>query len=242
VKLGRARLAAWVPLVGRTRPTSASHVPEHWSAGTPTSGTLLVLTALLLCLRSPALCSSPRHPAPRLARRQSRLAQPDGTIVAEAEEFVVGGPPEASGWRPRAWGTNYFAGSIGNTFLSRKAYLGAPEQCPPSMATIEVEVPRSAKYLALVRYEAPCRFEARFRLRSSRTGTRCWTASTARGRTSSCGRMGAGWPRRPPSVGRRGEHRLGRRGRGRQPGQGKGRLTLIAEAQPSRRRGGMWTW
>src|SRR5262245_51910554 len=75
----------------------------------------------------------------------------DTTIIAEAEEFQVVGK---GGWQPKTWGENYFAATLANTFLSRKAFLGAPEQCEPSTATIEVEVPKAGTYLALIRYEA----------------------------------------------------------------------------------------
>src|SRR5438309_348130 len=64
----------------------------------------------------------------------------DTTIIAEAEEFQVAGK---GGWQARPWGENYFAATLANTFLSRKAFLGAPEQCEPSVATLEVEVPKA---------------------------------------------------------------------------------------------------
>src|SRR4051812_18347263 len=85
----------------------------------------------------------------------------DTLIVAEAEEFYVAKP---GGWKAKPWGENYFVATFANSFLSRKAFLGAPEQCDRSVATIEVEVPKAGKYLALVRYEAVHRFETQFRL------------------------------------------------------------------------------
>src|SRR5437763_13505620 len=81
-------------------------------------------------------------------------------IVAEAEEFHVDRP----GWQARPWGENYFAATFANSFLSRKAFLGAPEQCDRSVATIEVDVPKAGKYLALIRYEADYRFKTQFKL------------------------------------------------------------------------------
>jgi hypothetical protein len=91
---------------------------------------------------------------------QPVIAQGDGNIVCEAEEFAVTSP----GWQAKPWGTNYYAATFANSFLSRKAYLGAPEQADRSVATIEVQVPKAGKYAALVRYEAAYRFETQFRL------------------------------------------------------------------------------
>ena len=91
---------------------------------------------------------------------------PDGKILCEAEEFQV----ESPGWEARNWGTNYYAATIANTFLSRKAYLGAPEQCEETVATREAQVLTAGRYLALVRYEAAYRFETQFRLRIEQGG------------------------------------------------------------------------
>jgi Beta-galactosidase trimerisation domain len=94
------------------------------------------------------------------------LPLPDGSIVAEAEEFE----PVTGAWRARDWGENYYAATMGDTFLSRKAFLGAPAQCERSEATITVQVPRAGRYLALVRYEAVHHFETRFGLRIEQNG------------------------------------------------------------------------
>src|SRR5574340_822989 len=91
---------------------------------------------------------------------------PDGTVVCEAEEFAV----ERPGWLARPWGENYYAATFGNTFLSRKAFLGAPEECPETEATIQVQVPQAGKYLVLVRYEAAYRFETQFRVKVAQAG------------------------------------------------------------------------
>src|SRR5262249_54540075 len=88
------------------------------------------------------------------------------TILAEAEEFQVTTP----GWKAKPFGANYFAATFANCFLSRKAYLGAPEQCERTEASIEVEVPKTGKYLALVRYESCYRFETQFRLEVEQNG------------------------------------------------------------------------
>jgi hypothetical protein len=103
------------------------------------------------------------------AYRQGRpvLATSDGNIVCEAEEFRVEKP---GGWQPQNWGSNYYAATFSNTFLSRKACLGAPEQCERSTATIEVDIPTAGRYLALVRYEAAYRFETQFRLKIEQAG------------------------------------------------------------------------
>jgi hypothetical protein len=99
----------------------------------------------------------------------------DGTIVAEAEEFQVA--PTAAGvkpgWQARGWGENYYVASFANAFLSRQAFLGAPEQTEGSggsAATIEVQVPKPGRYLALVRYEAAYRFETQFTLKVQQAG------------------------------------------------------------------------
>lgn len=86
---------------------------------------------------------------------------PDGTLYAEAEEFQVRSP----GWMAKDWGENLYFSSFANTFLSRKAFLGAGKQGPRTDASITVQVPRAGRYLALVRYEAAYRFETQFTLR-----------------------------------------------------------------------------
>jgi hypothetical protein len=90
----------------------------------------------------------------------------DSTIVIEAEELQVRTP----GWRALPYGTNYYAATLANTFLSREAYLGAPEQGPSTVASVEFVVPRTGRYLALARYEAAYRFETRFRMRIEQGG------------------------------------------------------------------------
>lgn len=94
------------------------------------------------------------------------LPASDATLIVEAEELQVTSP----GWRALPYGTNYYAATLANTFLSRQAYLGAPEQCEPTSATVDVQVPQAGRYLALVRYEAAYRFETRFRLRVEQKG------------------------------------------------------------------------
>ncbi len=100
--------------------------------------------------------------------RPAVIAQPDGLIVCEAEEFQVASP----GWQAQPWGENYYAATFANSFLSRKAFLGAPDQCERSEASIRIRVPAAGRYLALVRYEAAYRFETQFRLRVEQNGRR----------------------------------------------------------------------
>src|SRR5262245_14098511 len=90
----------------------------------------------------------------------------DTTIVAEAEEFQIAAP----GWQAKPFGTNYFAATFANCFLSRQAYLGAPEQCDTTSASLEVDVPKAGKYLALIRYESCYRFETQLRLQIEQGG------------------------------------------------------------------------
>src|SRR5262245_36128552 len=92
--------------------------------------------------------------------KEAVVAVSDTTALAEAEEFQIDKP----GWQAKPFGTNYFCATFANSFLSRKAYLGAPEQCDETSASLTVDVPHAGKYLALVRYESCYRFETQFRL------------------------------------------------------------------------------
>jgi len=94
------------------------------------------------------------------------VPDPDGLIVCEGEEFK----PEGPGWHAGRWGENAYAATFANTFLSRKAFLGAPEQCAGCRASIAVDVKEAGRYLVLARYEAAYRFETRFRLRVEQGG------------------------------------------------------------------------
>ena len=92
--------------------------------------------------------------------RDAVSPQPNGLIICEAEEFQVATP----GWQAGNWGDNYYAATLANTFLSRKAFLGAPEQCENATASIDIQVASAGRYLVLVRYEAAYRFETQFRV------------------------------------------------------------------------------
>ena len=94
-------------------------------------------------------------------------AMPDGNLLVEAEEFQV-----AKGdWSAKRWGENYYAATFANSFLSRKAFLGADEQTK-GKATIQVRIPKAGRYLVLARYEAAYRFETQFRVRVEQKGRR----------------------------------------------------------------------
>ncbi|MAG08789.1 MAG: hypothetical protein CL494_00015 [Actinobacteria bacterium] len=93
------------------------------------------------------------------------VAQSDGNLLVEAEEFQ----PTNAAWSAKPWGENYYAATFANSFLSRKAYLGADEQAEGT-ATIRVRVPKAGRYLVLVRYEAAYRFETQFRVKVEQNG------------------------------------------------------------------------
>lgn len=113
-------------------------------------------------------------PAPQLFRSKGApvVAAPDGSLICEAEEFQVTKPTqtEGVGWQSKQWGDNYYAATFANTFLSRKAFLGAPDNCDETEASIHVQVPASGRYLVLVRYEAAYRFETQFKLKVEQGG------------------------------------------------------------------------
>lgn len=100
--------------------------------------------------------------------RPAVSVQPDGLYLCEAEEFQPAG--NAPGWKARRWGENYYAATFANSFLSRKAFLGAPEQCEPAVAALGVDVQQAGRYLVLVRYEAAYRFETQFRVQIEQAG------------------------------------------------------------------------
>lgn len=134
-----------------------------------------ICSSFFVLLLFPVVCCVARAetngPAAALDFGKARLAvevQPDGLIVCEAEEFQVQSP----GWQAKRWGENYYAATLANTFLSRQAFLGAPEQCEKSEATLQVQVPEAGRYLALVRYEVAYRFETQFRVVIEQDGAR----------------------------------------------------------------------
>ncbi len=97
------------------------------------------------------------------AQRTALRVQPDGLYVCEAEEFRVR-DAAGNGWSAKRFGENYYAATFANTFLSRKAFLAAPEQCERTVAELPVHIEQAGRYLVLVRYEAAYRFETQFRV------------------------------------------------------------------------------
>ena len=87
-------------------------------------------------------------------------------VFQEAEEFTV----LTGDWEAKEWGTNYYAASFANSFLSRQRYLGAPEQGEYAEATAEVTVPDDGTYHVCIRYEAAYNFETQFGLRIEQNG------------------------------------------------------------------------
>jgi len=108
------------------------------------------------------------------AKGEPVQAASDGTFFCEAEEFRVTGPQtgKPQGWQAKPWGDNYYVGTFANTFLSRKGFLGAPEQVKKATtATLNINVTQAGKYLVLARYEAAYRFETQFRIRITQKRT-----------------------------------------------------------------------
>jgi len=95
----------------------------------------------------------------------SAVAAEPTYIFREAEDFdVVKGD-----WEAKPWGTNYYAATAANTFLSRLAYLGGSEQ-GKSVAVTEIDVPVADDYLVLCRYEAVYQYETQFGIKIKQNG------------------------------------------------------------------------
>ncbi len=126
---------------------------------------LLALTSWIATIGCTSV-AAPSVITPVVFRGQHAVdALPSGHLLVEAEEFQ----PTSKGWRPQPWGENYYAATFANSFLSRKAFLGADEQAEGT-ATIRVRVPKAGRYLVLVRYEAAYRFETQFRVKVEQNG------------------------------------------------------------------------
>lgn len=78
-------------------------------------------------------------------------------ILLEAEDFDAAGA-----WRVRSWRDGYFCATFANDFLSRQAFLGAPEQCPLSVAGKDFVVPATGRYALFVRYACPYQHHVQF--------------------------------------------------------------------------------
>ena len=137
----------------------------------------LSLLMLLACVTLARAIEPAAYEATRAAqafRAQGEPVRPtaDGTYFCEAEEFRV----RAAGWQAKPWGENYYANMGGNTFLSRKAFLGAPEQVRgTARATLTVDVQEAGRYLVLARYEACYRFETQFTITVEQNGRRVFS-------------------------------------------------------------------
>src|SRR5258707_13629459 len=79
---------------------------------------------------------------------------PADSVLCEAEEFQTDG----KGWKRGDYGENYYVGTFANTFLSRKAFLGAPEQCERATASYQVQILSAGPFFALGPYETAYRF------------------------------------------------------------------------------------
>ncbi len=135
-------------------------------------GAACFLSLLVIHSASAAEVNTPAAAQALGKARAAVSVQPDGIYVCEAEEFQVQAPAQAGAadWQAKRFGENYYAATFANSFLSRKAFLGAPEQCDETIATINVDVKEAGKYLVLVRYEAAYRFETQFRVQVEQAG------------------------------------------------------------------------
>ena len=100
---------------------------------------LTIITAWVLFSGSRLAPAKPDTPAVAQAFGRTRPAvelQPDGLYIGEAEEFQSEQPTQP-GWKAQRWGENYYAATLANSFLSRKAFLGAPEQCEEAIASTD---------------------------------------------------------------------------------------------------------
>ncbi len=106
------------------------------------------------------------------AHGEAVQAAPDGNFYCEAEEFQVVQPKKTDqpGWKAQPWGDNYYAATFANCFLSRKAFLGAPEQCDTTVASTTAVITQPGNYLVLARYEACYRFETQFTIKIEQNG------------------------------------------------------------------------
>lgn len=140
--------------------------------------TRLLLAGILMGVTVAARALTPADDAAVQAAQAYRAhdepvqAAPDGTYFCEAEEFqAVPAKAGQPGWQAKPWGENYYCGTFANTFLSRKGFLGAPEQVKKATtATLNVTIAEAGKYLVLARYEAAYRFETQFRIRIAQKG------------------------------------------------------------------------
>src|SRR5688500_12371975 len=96
-----------------------------------------VLAALLLSSIAAVPNAHAQQPDTVKAAQAYRKGQPvkamnDTTVVAEGEEFQIPASRipilrDIPTWKAQPWGANYYAATFANSFLNRKAFIGAPE-------------------------------------------------------------------------------------------------------------------
>lgn len=134
---------------------------------------VLLVVCWLTFSASGVLAQDTPAAARKLGRERPAVSiQPDGLYVCEAEEFQSATTTAAdqAGWQAKRFGENYYAATFANSFLSRQAFLGAPEQCEETVASLNVDIKDAGRYLVLVRYEAAYRFETQFRVQVEQNG------------------------------------------------------------------------
>ena len=146
---------------------------------------LAIFAAWVLFSANWTAIAKPDTPAAAQALGRARAAvplQPDGLYICEAEEFQTE-PPTPRGWKAQRWGENYYAATLANSFLSRKAFLGAPEQCEQTVAAINVDVDEAGQYLVSSGARRLIGLKRSFVSRSNSTVNASSIGCTARGRT-----------------------------------------------------------
>ncbi|MHB0938650.1 MAG: beta-galactosidase trimerization domain-containing protein, partial [Armatimonadota bacterium] len=129
-----------------------------------------LLVALASCVQATdAGADQAARAAQAFRQGQPVQAASDGAYFCEAEEFTV--QPGAQVWKAQPWGDGYYDGTTGGGgFHSRKAFLGAPAQCPQTAAAINVNIREAGHYLVLARYEGVSRYETRFTIKINQGG------------------------------------------------------------------------
>jgi hypothetical protein len=132
----------------------------------------VLLATLSLPMSVPTFAQDTPAAAQKFGRERKAVSvQPDGLYICEAEEFqAVSNDKSKSGWQAKRFGENYYAATFANSFLSRQAFLGAPEQCEETVASLNVDIKTAGRYLVLVRYEAAYLFETQFRVQVEQNG------------------------------------------------------------------------
>ena len=119
--------------------------------------------------------SAPPHPLPTPPQPHP----PDHGIRAPGVALAAGHPTHplnhrrSGAWQPLEWARsdNYFAATLADTFLSRRAYLRAPANASTeSVAAASMLIAKADNYHVLIRYEALYRFETPFKVTVSQGG------------------------------------------------------------------------